>query len=285
MTSFPDGAACPSEPLADGKIDAVSVALVGLAAVFGAMIGSFLNVVVYRVPRGESVVRPRSHCPRCDAPIRAWQNIPIVSYLMLRGRCAHCRVPISIRYPLVEAGTAVLFAGTTAWALGVDYVPLLPALLYLAAIGVALALIDIDVHRLPDAIVLPSYPVLAVLLTGASWWTEDWWALARAGIGGGALYLLYLLLVLAYPAGMGFGDVKLAGLLGAVLGYVGWSALVVGGFAGFLFGAVVAIVLVILGRGSGKTALPFGPFMLLGCAAGIVFGDVVARGYGGLLGV
>lgn len=271
--------------LADGKIDDVSAALVGLATVFGAMIGSFLNVVIYRVPRGESVVRPRSHCPHCDAPIRARQNIPVVSYLVLRGRCAHCGEPIGIRYPLVEAGTAVLFAGSAAWALGASSVPLLPALLYLVAIGVALALIDIDVHRLPDAIVLPAYPVLTVLLAGASWWTEDWWALARAGIGGGALYLLYLLLVLAYPAGMGFGDVKLAGLLGALLGYVGWSALVVGGFAGFLFGAVVAVVLLILGRGTGKTALPFGPFMLLGCGAGILFGDVLARGYGALIGV
>lgn len=263
----------------------VSAALVCLAAVFGAMIGSFLNVVIYRVPRGESVVRPRSHCPHCDTPITARQNVPIVSYLLLRGRCASCGAPISIRYPLVEAATAALFAAAVAWALGAAATPLIPALLYLAAIGVALALIDIDVHRLPNAIVLPAYPVLAVLLTGASWWTGDWWALGRAGIGCAALYVFYLLLMLVYPAGMGFGDVKLAGVLGAMLGYVGFGALVVGAFAGFLLGALLAVVLLALGRGSGKTALPFGPFMLLGCALGIVFGEAVARGYGVMIGV
>jgi leader peptidase (prepilin peptidase)/N-methyltransferase len=263
----------------------VYAALVTVAAVFGVVIGSFLNVVIYRVPRGESVVRPRSHCPACDAQIRPRHNVPIVSYLMLRGRCASCGAPISRRYPLIEAATGVLFAATTAWALSSGHGPLLPALLYLAAAGVALAAIDLELHRLPNAIVVPSYPVVAVLLTAAAWWSGDWWALGRAAIGAAVLFGFYLLLVLIYPAGMGWGDVKLAGVLGGVLAFVSWSALVVGAFAGFVFGAVVAVAAIAARRGNGKTALPFGPFMLLGVIGGVVFGADIASAYWGVLGV
>jgi len=255
------------------------------AVVLGAAIGSFLNVVIYRVPAGESVVRPASHCPSCGQPIRARHNVPVVSYLALRGRCADCRTPISIRYPLVEAATAVLFGAVVAFAWHRELLPMLPALLYLAAIGLALALIDIDVHRLPDAIVLPAYPVLAALLVGAAWWSGDWWALARAAIGGAALFGFYLLLVLVYPAGMGWGDVKLAGVLGGAMAFVGWSALVVGAFAGFLLGGIVAVGMIGLRRATGKTALPFGPFMILGTAVGIAAGAQLTAGYAGLLGV
>jgi leader peptidase (prepilin peptidase)/N-methyltransferase len=185
---------------------------------------------------------------------------------------------------VVEAATAVLFVLATLLCWHRSLLPLLPALLYLAAVGLALALIDIDVHRLPNVIVLPSYPVLAVLLTGASAWTGDWGALARAGIGAVALFAFYLLLVLIYPAGMGWGDVKLSGLLGAVLGYVGWSALLVGAFAGFFFGAVVAVVAMALGRAGRKTALPFGPFMIVGAAFGIAVGGWLGGLYVGALG-
>ncbi len=259
-------------------------ALVTIAALVGVVIGSFLNVVIHRVPRGESVIRPRSHCPACDAPIRPRHNVPIVSYLLLGGRCASCRAKISARYPVVEALTGLLFAAAAAWALSAGRGPLLPVLLYLAAAGVALAAIDLDVHRLPNAIVLPSYPVVAVLLTAAAWWSGDWGALGRAAIGAAALFAFYLLLVLVYPAGMGWGDVKLAGVLGGVLGFVSWAALVVGAFAGFVFGAVVAVGVLATGRGTGRTALPFGPFMLLGVAAGVVFGADIASAYWGVLG-
>lgn len=269
----------------DGSIDWVYATLVILAAIFGVVIGSFLNVVIYRVPRGESVVTPRSHCPACDRPIRPRHNVPIVSYLVLRGRCADCGNRISPRYPLVEAATGLLFGATTAWALASGHSAMLGALLYLAGAGVALAAIDLDVHRLPNAIVLPSYPVVAVLLTAAAWSTGDWWALGRAGIGAAALFAFYLLLVLVYPAGMGWGDVKLAGVLGGVLAYVSWSALVVGAFAGFVFGAMVAVGVIATRRGTGKTALPFGPFMLLGVAAGIALGGDIASAYWGVLGV
>src|SRR5580698_9168633 len=134
--------------------------LIGLCAVLGLAVGSFLNVVIYRVPRGESIVRPRSSCPSCGAPIRERDNIPVVSWLVLRGRCRDCQAPISARYPLVEFSTGVLF-GLTAWHFGADWA--LPAYLYLAAIGVALAMIDLDVHRLPNKIVLPSYAAVPLL--------------------------------------------------------------------------------------------------------------------------
>jgi leader peptidase (prepilin peptidase)/N-methyltransferase len=250
----------------------VLAALIVIAAVLGLAVGSFLNVVIYRVPAGESVVRPASRCPRCGAPIRARHNVPVLGWLVLRGKCADCGAPISARYPLVELTTGVLFVLVILLCWDRGLLALAPALLYLAAIGVALALIDIDVHRLPNAIVLPSYPVLAVLLVLAAALSGDWWALGRAGIGGVALFAFYLLLVLVYPAGMGWGDVKLAGLLGAVLGYVGWWVLVAGAFAGFFLGAIVGAVAMLLGRAGRKSALPFGPFMIVGTAVGIALG-------------
>ena len=259
-------------------------ALLVFVALLGLAIGSFLNVVIYRVPVGLSVVHPSSRCPTCDAPIRARHNVPVVGWLVLHGRCADCRAPISPRYPLVELGTGVLFVLVTFWLWHRSQMPLAPALLYLAAVGVALALIDLDVRRLPNAIVLPAYPVVAALLALASIGSGDWWALARAGMGAAALFGFYLLLVLAYPAGMGWGDVKLSGLLGAAMGYVGWAALIVGGFAGFFFGAIVAVIAMLLGRAGRKSALPFGPFMIIGAAFGIVLGPWLADVYLGALG-
>ncbi len=268
-----------------GTIDIVPAVLITLSAVLGLAIGSFLNVVIHRVPAGLSVVRPASRCPSCGAPIRARQNIPVLSYLVLRGRCAACHAPIGVRYPLVEAATGLLFAGTTALAMRRSALELLPAWLYLVAIGVALAMIDLDVHRLPNRIVLPAYPVLAVLLTIATLVNGDGAALLRALIGGAGLFAFYLLLVLVYPAGMGWGDVKLAGVLGGALAYAGWSALLVGAFGGFLLGAVVAVVVMAAGRATRKTALPFGPFMLIGAAAGIVVGNDLGGLYWGALGL
>ena len=244
-------------------------------AVVGLMIGSFLNVVIWRVPRDESVVRPRSHCPSCGHPVRPYDDIPVVSWL-LRGRCRDCGEPISIRYPLVELGTAVLF-GITGAHFGLSWE--LPAYLYLVAIGVALALIDIDVHRLPNKIVLPSYVVVPVLLTIASLGNDDWNALLRAGIGGVALYAVYFLLRLAYPQGMGFGDVKLAGILGMYLAWLGWGQLAVGAFLGFLLGGVVGGALMVVNRANRKSKLPFGPFMIAGAYLAVLFGAQISDLY------
>lgn len=257
--------------------------LVVLGAVLGLAVGSFLNVVVWRVPRDESVVRPPSACPACGHPIRPRDNVPVVSWLLLRGRCRDCDAPISVRYPLVEATTSVLFALVVGW-LGASWA--LPAFWYLAAVSVALFLIDVDVRRLPNAIVLPSYPVAFVLLALASanpGGPSDFSALLRAVLAGVALLVFYVVLRVVYPAGMGLGDVKLSGVLGLYLGWVGWSAVVVGAFAAFLLGGVYGVALVVLRRAGRKSTLPFGPWMLLGAAVGLVAGPAVAGWYVGLL--
>lgn len=255
-------------------------AAVGAVALLGLLVGSFLNVVIWRVPRGESVVRPPSACPGCGHAISARDNIPVLSWLLLRGRCRGCKEPISVRYPLVEAGTAVVFAAVVL-RFGVTWS--LPAFLYLAAICVALLLIDIDVHRLPDAIVLPAYVVLPVLLTLAAWAGDDWGALVRSGIGGAALYAFYFVAMVIYPGGMGFGDVKLAGVLGAALGWVGWGALVVGAFGAFLLGGIFSIGLLLLRRADRKSGIPFGPWMIAGAALGIGCGEILWSAYLGLM--
>ena len=254
-------------------------AFVIVVGVFGLVIGSFLNVVVWRVPRGESIVSPPSACPRCGHAIRAYDNIPVVSWLVLRGHCRDCGEPISRRYPLVEAATGVLFA-LTAWFTGVSWT--LPALLYLVAVSVALALIDLDVHRLPDAIVLPSYVVALALLALAAWnpaGTADWGALVRALVGALSLLAVYLVMRVVYPRGMGLGDVKLAGVLGLYLGWFGWAPIVVGWFAAFVFGGLYSLALLATRRAGRTSGIPFGPWMLLGAVAGIVAGRAVGTWY------
>ena len=252
------------------------IVLLVLVTLLGLVIGSFLNVVIWRVPRGESVVRPPSHCPACDNPVRPRDNVPVVSWLLLRGRCRDCAAPISPRYPLVEAATGALFLVT---ALRIGLEPELPAFLYLAAIGVALWMIDIDVRRLPDPIVLPSYVVGTVLLAVAAAVSQEWEPLVRALIGMAALYAFYFLLALIYPAGMGFGDVKLAGVLGLYLAWLGWAELVVGAFLGFMLGGVVGILLMLTRRAGRKSQLPFGPYMLAGAFLSILWGGALADLY------
>lgn len=249
---------------------------VAVSALVGLLIGSFLNVVVWRVPRGESVVSPPSACPSCGTQIRARDNVPVASWLLLRGRCRDCSEPISARYPLVEAGTAGLF-GLVAARFGYDWA--LPAFLYLAAVGVALALIDLDTHRLPDVLTLPSYAVAVVLLGGAALLGSDSGSLLRAVLGGVVAYAFYFALRFAYPAGMGGGDVKLAGVLGLYLGWIGWGALVVGLFLGFLLGGLFGVVLIAARRGGRKTKVPYGPFMLLGALVAVFAGQPLADAY------
>jgi len=273
-------------------VQQLAVVLVGLAGVFGLLIGSFLNVVVYRVPAGLSVVRPASACPSCGHEIRGVDNIPVVSWLVLRAACRDCGSRISARYPLVEAATGVLFAVVAAVVIartGAGSVATvsvsLVAMLYLMAITVALALIDLDTHRLPDAIVLPAYVVLLVLLAVCSATTGDWSALLRGVIGMLLLAVGYFALAVAVPGGMGMGDVKLAGVLGLVLAYLGWGPLAVGAFGGFAFGAIFAIGLVAARRAKRGSGIPFGPWMLAGAWLGILAGDGIWSAYLGLIGL
>jgi leader peptidase (prepilin peptidase)/N-methyltransferase len=254
----------------------VTAALVLACAFLGVLVGSFLNVVIWRVPRGESVVSPPSHCPVCDRELRWRDNIPVLSWLLLRGKCRDCHTPISRRYPLVELATAAVFAVMAA---RIGWDAALPAFLYLGAIGVALWMIDIDVRRLPDPIVLPSYVVGVVLLGVAAAVSGEWGDLLRALIGMAALYAFYFLLAFIYPAGMGFGDVKLAGVLGLYLAWLGWAELAVGAFLGFLLGGVVGILLMLTHRAGRKSQLPFGPYMLAGAFLAILCGGALADLY------
>jgi leader peptidase (prepilin peptidase)/N-methyltransferase len=250
------------------------IALTAASAVLGLLIGSFLNVVIWRVPRGESIVSPPSACPSCGKHIRPRDNIPVLGWLLLRGRCRDCQAPISARYPLVEAGTGALFA---VMALKFGFSAELPAYLYLAAISVALALIDIDVKRLPDVLTLPSYVVGAVLLGVAS--IDEPHVLLRAVLGAAAMFAVYFALCFAYPAGMGFGDVKLSGVLGLYTAWLGWDVWAAGLLLGFFLGGFFGIGLILVKKGGRKTAVPFGPFMLLGALLAVLFGHGLVDGY------
>ena len=250
--------------------------LVAGCALLGLIIGSFLNVVIWRVPRGESVVSPPSACPACQSQIKPYDNIPVLSWLILRGRCRSCGEPISARYPLVEALTAVVFA-LLAWRF--DVTAQLPAYLYLGAIGVALAFIDLDTKRLPDVLTLPSYAVALVLLGVAAAVDGTWDSLLRAVLGGLALGAFYFALWFVYPSGMGFGDVKFAGVLGIYLGWISWGTVALGAFTGFLLGGVVGAFMLATKRATRKTGIPFGPFMILGALLAILWGQPVIDWY------
>jgi leader peptidase (prepilin peptidase)/N-methyltransferase len=269
---------------------------IALSAVLGLVIGSFLNVVIYRVPAKLSIVSPPSACPACGSAIRRVDNIPLLSWLLLRGRCRNCAERISIRYPLVEAGTAVAFVAVTVFVLSgwhpvlATLAPLplafaLVALLYLVAVTIALSLIDLDTMTLPNAIVLPSLIVGFVLLGIASLLAGDPGQLGRAAIGAAALFVFYLVMAIAYPGGMGFGDVKLAPVLGLQLAWVGWGEFAVGAFAPFVLGGLFAFGLLILRRGGPKSRIPFGPWMLVGSWVGIFYGGAISMGYLRLFGI
>jgi leader peptidase (prepilin peptidase)/N-methyltransferase len=264
--------------------------IAALAGIFGLLVGSFLNVVIYRVPIAKSVVHPPSACPNCGHGIAAYDNVPVLSWLALRGKCRNCSTPISARYPLVELGTGLFFfvvalplAGQFSYAQPTVEVIAsgltLVAFLYLAAISVALAFIDLEHHRLPDAIVLPSYLVGIILLGTAAILTADYSALIRAGIGLAAMAVAYFLLAFLWKGSMGLGDVKLAGVLGLFLGWSGWGSLLVGAFGAFILGGIFGLVLILLRKTTRKSGIPFGPWMVLGAWIGILFGNQLWTGY------
>ncbi|MFL6137825.1 MAG: prepilin peptidase [Frankiaceae bacterium] len=258
----------------------MTVALLAGCGVLGLLIGSFLNVVIWRVPRNESIVRPPSHCPACDRPIRSRDNVPVVSWLALRGRCRDCRTRISARYPAVELLTGAVFVAM-GWRIGVDleqHVALL-GFLVLGAVGVAQAMIDIDVKRLPFRITNVAWAAGLVLLLGQTLVDGHWWPYLRALIGMAALFSFYDLLAFIQPRGMGLGDVHLAGPLGLFLGWLGWSSLAVGAFMGFLVGGLGGIALIAGRRAGLKSSIPFGPYMLAGALIAILVGQQIGDAY------
>jgi leader peptidase (prepilin peptidase) / N-methyltransferase len=244
---------------------ALDIAFTGF---LGALIGSFLNVVAHRAPLGESLVSPGSHCPACAAPVRPYDNIPLVSWLFLRGRCRDCGAPISARYPLVELLTAGAFAAVVATrGLDADLVLELP---FVAAL-IALAAIDLDHRLLPNKIVYPlaAWGILATLLVDRGDLIE------HLAAGAGAFTFL-LAAVVAYPRGMGMGDVKLAGAMGLFLGVSVIPALLVA----FLSGSVVGVAIIAReGASARKKAIPFGVFLALGGIAAILAGPELIELY------
>ena len=244
----------------------VALALIGLA------IGSFLNVVIWRVPRHESVVAPPSHCPGCDALISPRDNIPVLSWLLLRGKCRSCGIRISPRYPLVEALNALLWVAMAlrfgdSWAL--------PAYLVLVSALLALSMIDLDTFLLPNRIVYPLAVTLIALFGLAAVIDGAGNDFARAMFGGAAAYLAFLVIHIAAPRGMGFGDVKLSFSLGVALGWISWGAVALGIFLGFLLGAVLGVALIALKIRSRKDHVPFGPFLAAGTVIGILISQPV----------
>lgn len=234
------------------------------AATFGLIIGSFLNVVAYRLPRGESLSVPGSHCPSCEAPVKPWDNVPVISWLMLGGRCRSCHESIGARYPIVEAVTAALFAAVAV----VHYqdTTMLVLGLVMVAFLVPIAAIDIDIRKIPNKLTLPA-AVLAVALGTALDPAGQPERLLAAMAFGGALALPALLA----PSGMGMGDAKLVAVLGLFLGW----AVIPAFFVAFATGTIVGIgVMIHKGMAAGrKTAVPFGPFLALGGVVGLLAGQ------------
>jgi leader peptidase (prepilin peptidase)/N-methyltransferase len=246
-----------------------------LSGIGGLVLGSFANVVVHRLPRKESIVRPASRCPSCGTPIAPRDNVPVLSWLVLRGRCRHCRNPISWRYPAIELLTGLLFALAGLRLPGEALVAYLPFFWVL----VVLSFIDLEHKILPNKIVLPSIAAGGALLGVAAAAGPGLDAWLRAAAGGAVGFAAFLALALVYPAGMGMGDVKLSALLGMFLGYLGWGRVFVGFFAGFFAGAVGGLLLVVAGRGGRKTQVPFGPYLAFGAAVGVLFGGPIVEAW------
>jgi len=247
--------------------------LVVYAGLVGLVVGSYLNVVVHRLPRGTSTVLPRSRCPYCGGPVLARDNVPVVSYLILRGRCRWCTAPISWRYPVVEAATAALFVACV-----LRFGPRLEAAVaaLLAALLVALAAIDLEHFLLPDRLTLPG---IAAGLAVQPW--IDWGGLRAAALGAALGAAILLLLYGAWwlvrrEEGLGLGDVKMLAMVGA---FLGWQGVLVTLFVGSLAGAAVGLAVVASRRGGMQTRLPFGVFLAAGGLVALFWGRQLADAY------
>jgi leader peptidase (prepilin peptidase)/N-methyltransferase len=246
-------------------------------AVLGLVVGSFLNVVIARVPKKESVVTPRSRCPGCGTPIAPRDNVPVLSWLLLRGRCRACGEPISGRYPLVEVGTAALFAAT---AVAIGAHAALPAFGVFVAALIAISAIDLELYIVPNRIIYPTLFVSVPLLLLAAAVDGDWTSAREAAVGGALSFGLFLLIHLISPRGMGFGDVRLSGVIGMFLGWLSVSHALLGLFLAFLLASVLGVGLIAVKLRSRKDHIPFGPFMALGAVIAVLFGDPLLRLYG-----
>jgi leader peptidase (prepilin peptidase) / N-methyltransferase len=261
----------------------VTWVLLSLLALLGLAVGSFLNVVIHRVPAGASVVRPPSSCPGCGSRIRTRDNVPVLSWLLLRGRCRSCRRPIPARYPAVELLTALLFV-----AAGARFGPslVLVAALVLLAAGVALAAIDLQHQRLPFAITGVTAVAVVAVIGADTVLGAGAGSLPRAAASAAAWLGVYGgVWLLTAGRGMGLGDVALAPVLGVVLGWLGWGPSLVALLGGFVIGALVGAVLLAGGRATRRARVPHGPFMLAGAAVGLFAGQALWHAYLGAVGL
>jgi leader peptidase (prepilin peptidase)/N-methyltransferase len=249
----------------------LAVLIVG-CALFGLAVGSFLNVVIYRVPRHESIVSPRSRCPSCSVPLKEYDNIPVLSWLLLRGRCRNCQAAISPRYLVVELLGGALFAGLAA---RMGFVWELPAFMIFLASLLALSCIDLELLVLPKKIIYPTFLLVALLLVMASAATHDWKNLLTGAIYAAGWFIVFFLMNFASPRILGFGDVRLALLLGLALGWLGWRYVVLGFFAANLIGAAIGISLIALKRMKRDQPVPYGVFLAAGAALAIFAGPEI----------
>ena len=252
----------------DTAFRAIVAGLIGLA------VGSFLTVVVDRVPKKESVVSPRSRCPSCGAGIRARDNIPVFSYLLLRGRCHTCQVRISARYPILEAATGASFAGVAV----VHDRPLPVVMLCVfCAVMLTVAAIDLELKIIPNAITYPAVPAFAAIVLLGAILGQDLDPV-RALLGGLAYGGGFFVIALIAPRGLGMGDVKLTLLIGLVLGSLGLAYVGVAAGAAILLGGLGGIIALLAGRGR-KSAIPFGPFLAAGALVATFWGERIAAWY------
>jgi len=265
-------------------MDVLSALVVALLLLVGLAVGSFLNVVIARIPVGLSVISPRSRCPKCETELSNRDNIPVLSWILLRGRCRTCSAPISPRYPLVELVTSLTWGGLALWTFSTGTLGLLPLVLVISAILIALFVIDLDHKRLPDPLTFLMYPV-AVIGLGVDGVVTGQWPIVPA-LAGAGIWLLAIggIWFLSGGRGMGMGDVKLAPALGLILGWVGLGSSVVGLLVAWLIGGVVAVGLLLARRARSGTAIPFGPFLITGFAIGLLAGAPLTDAYLGSMG-
>jgi leader peptidase (prepilin peptidase)/N-methyltransferase len=261
-------------------------ALLGIyAAVLGLIVGSYLNVVVYRLPRGISTILPRSRCPQCGAAIRAIDNVPVLSFLLLGGRCRACKARISRRYPMIEAATAAFFVACLL-RFGVAFEAGVAALF--GSLMLALAIIDVEHMILPDVLTCPGIALGILLQPLVSWarlWDGPWGAMAGAAagalLGGGVLLAVWLAwYLIRHEEGMGLGDVKMLAVVGA---FLGWKGALVALFFAALSGALVGLALMARGSLGARSKLPFGAFLALGGLVALFAGEPLVRAYSRLL--
>lgn len=248
-----------------------------LAFVFGACIGSFLNVCIYRIPVGASIVRPGSSCPRCQTEIAFYDNIPILSWLLLMGKCRTCGASIAIRYPSVELLTG-LFAAACIFFFGSGWYAL-AAFAFIATL-IVVAFIDLDHRIIPDIISLPGIPIFFIAAIAV---TDLTWRSSAIGIlaGGGSLFAVaWGYQLVTGREGMGGGDIKLLAMIGA---FIGWQGILFTLFAASAIGTLIGILAMVRSGKGMKLAIPFGPFLAMGAVVYLFFGDPIVHWYLGIL--